>query len=103
MADAARPDPDKASFLNRPYWSATLGGKPFAAERSQSFFAVEEAATAKQIGQVVSADEKLVDLIVRIPGGHSKAIGATAPRANARSFCTRSWRRSANTPMNSRS
>jgi acyl-CoA reductase-like NAD-dependent aldehyde dehydrogenase len=63
MADAVRLD--KASFLNRPYWSATLGGKPFAAEGSQSFFAVEEAATAKQIGQVLSADEKLVDLVVQ--------------------------------------
>jgi len=52
-------------FMNRPYWSAFLGGKPFEADNDQVFFAVEEAATAKEIARVLSADENLVDLVVR--------------------------------------
>lgn len=52
------------SNLNRPYWGALLGGKFAEAGSDQEFFIVEEAATAKPLGRVVSADEALVGRVV---------------------------------------
>jgi acyl-CoA reductase-like NAD-dependent aldehyde dehydrogenase len=53
------------SNLSRPYWSAILGGKAVEVEANPSVFTVEEAATGTQLANVVSADEQLVDRVVR--------------------------------------
>ncbi|WP_052409865.1 aldehyde dehydrogenase family protein [Paraburkholderia oxyphila] len=53
------------STLSRPYWSAIVDGKAVEVDANQPVFTVEEAATGKPLANVVSADEHLVDRVVR--------------------------------------
>ncbi|SAL13897.1 betaine-aldehyde dehydrogenase [Caballeronia peredens] len=53
------------SNLARPYWSAYANGKALDVSADHAFFHVDEAATGKRLGKVVSADEAMVDAVVR--------------------------------------
>jgi acyl-CoA reductase-like NAD-dependent aldehyde dehydrogenase len=54
-----------SDVLSRPYWTATVAGKPYqVAPKKDEFFTVEEAATGATMGMVLSADASVVDKVV---------------------------------------
>ena len=54
-----------SNSLDRPYWSATIGGKPHEHSAGDDYFVVEEAATGVSLGLVHTAGEAVVDSAVQ--------------------------------------